>query len=116
MSKGNNSRPSKKELRKEEKRRLEEKENKIKKRIDIVLALISVVMIIFVFSIMMVKTERGKLLVCGIGGILLSVIASVYGYKEYRFSKKEEKYKQYFGGAVISLVISILILITANLL
>ncbi|CDM68052.1 putative membrane protein [Clostridium bornimense] len=116
MSKGNSSKPSKKELRKEEKRRLEEKENKVKKVIDIVLALISVVMIIFILSIMLVKTEKGKLLVCGIGGILLSIIASVYGYKEYRFSKKDEKYKQYFGGAVLSLVVSILILITANLI
>ena len=116
MSKGNNSKPRKKELRKEEQRRLEEKENKVKRVIDVILALISVVMIIFVLSIMMVKTEKGKLFVCGIGGILLSIIASVYGYKEYRFSKKEEKYKQYFGGAVISLVVSILILITANIL
>lgn len=115
MAKGNSSKPSKKELRKEEKRRLEEKENKIKKFIDIALAAISVVMILFVLSIMMVKTEKGKLIVCGIGGLLLSIMASVYGYKEYRFSKKQGKYKQYFGGAVLSLIASILVLITANL-
>ncbi|MBU5316032.1 DUF4181 domain-containing protein [Clostridium bornimense] len=115
MSKGNNSKPSKKELRREEKRRLEEKENKVKKIIDVILALISVVMILFVFSIMIVKTEKGKLLVCGIGGILLSIVASVYGYKEYRFSKQDGKYKQYFGGAVFSFVVSVLVLITANL-
>lgn len=115
MSKGNNSKPSKKELRREEKRRLEEKENKVKKIIDVILALISVVMILFVFSIMIVKTEKGKLLVCGIGGILLSIVASVYGYKEYRFSKQDGKYKQYFGGAVLSFVVSVLVLITANL-
>ncbi|WP_294342177.1 DUF4181 domain-containing protein [uncultured Clostridium sp.] len=115
MSKGNNSKPSKKELRREEKRRLEEKENKVKKIIDVILALISVVMILFVFSIMIVKTEKGKLLVCGIGGILLSIVASVYGYKEYRFSKQDGKYKQYFGGAVLSFVVSVIVLITANL-
>ena len=72
-------------------------------------------MIIFGLSTMLVKTESDKLLVCGIGGILLSIISSVYGYKEYRFSKRDEKYKQYFGGAVLSLVVSIIILITANL-
>ena len=115
MSKGNNSKPSKKELRREEKRRLEEKENKVKKIIDVILALISVVMILFVFSIMIVKTEKGKLLVCGIGGILLSIVASVYVYKEYRFSKQDGKYKQYFGGAVLSFVVSVIVLITANL-
>ena len=106
---------SKKELRREDKRRLEEKEKKVKKIIDVILALISVVMILFVFSIMIVKTEKGKLLVCGIGGILLSIVASVYGYKEYRFSKQDGKYKQYFGGAVLSFVVSVLVLITANL-